>query len=297
MSNRFPFETAVIAGGGGAVGALLAHTLAAAGTRSLTLIDPRAQSPAVPGFRVLPDDVTHPSHEALRLISAADLVILALPEAAAHAAARQVLAHLKPDSLLVDTLSVKSRFALTLQSVPTAAELLGINPMFAPALGFRGRSLIAVPYAGARLAEAFLDCLAAQDCRVTRMGAEQHDLACASLQVATHAAVLGFGMALHASGVDAASLEAVMPPPHRTLLALLARVVSGEPEVYRDIQAANPFAAPMRARLLEAQRELQNIVDSDSADRFDALIMELRTVVAGTETDFATLCARLFAVE
>jgi prephenate dehydrogenase len=88
-----------------------------------------------------------------------------------------------------------------------------------------------------------------------------------------------------------------MPPPHRTLLALLARITAGDPEVYRDIQSANPYAARARMDLLDAHRRLERIIASDDPETFHRLIVELRSVLANGKTDYADLCARLFSVD
>jgi prephenate dehydrogenase len=284
----------VVVGGGGAVGSLLVRALAAGGA-SVAIMD-RRTSGCTPRGAAFEDDVRRPSTRSLERLGSSDLVVLAVPEEVAIAAVGAVLPCMRPGSLLVDTLSVKSRFAMASKAVPTEAERLGVNPMFAPGLGFAGRSVVAVPYAAGPLTAAFIDFIARQGSEVVRMGAEEHDRACAALQVATHAAVLTFGMALQATGYDLASAERIMPPPHRTLLALLGRILAADPEVYRDIQAANPHAAEMRARLREAHDRLEAIVGAGRAEPFDQLAGELRSLFSGAAVDYAKLCARLFEV-
>jgi prephenate dehydrogenase len=287
---------AVVVGGSGAVGALLVDSLVAAGVATLHVVDRR--SPASrSGVTPIHDDICRPSDSTLRLIETTELVILATPEQVAIEGVRAFLPRMKQGSLLVDTLSVKSRFAQALATVHRRAEVLGINPMFAPSLGFAGRSVVAVPYAAGDLAEAFLDFICSEGASVMRLNAEEHDRACAALQVATHAAVLSFGVALRAAGYDLAAVEKIAPPPHRTMLALLARILGADPEVYRDIQAANPFAAEMRAQLAAALRHLDEVVGSDDAEPFHRLIGELRSLFDDTSTNYAALCARLFEVD
>jgi prephenate dehydrogenase len=292
------FNQIVIAGGGGAVGTLFADALLAAGHPAATVIDRRSDA-AAPGRagRVLAGDVQHPTEEARALVRACDLLILATPEPVAIAAAGWMLPEMKRDSLAVETLSVKSRYAAAVATIDTRAELLGVNPMFAPGLGFAGRSVVAVPYRCGGLAQLLLDFIGAQGSDIVQLSADEHDRACAALQVATHASVLAFGMALSATGYDLAAAERIMPPPHRTLLALLARILSGDPEVYRDIQSANPYAGRVRLDLLEAHRRLERIVASDDPEPFHALVTDLRRLLVGARTDYPRLCARLFEVD
>ena len=296
MSGVPPFAGAVVVGGSGAVGALLVERLAAAGVPALHVVDRR--SPREPlHVSWMQDDICSPNQQTLHLIGSADLVILATPEEVAIASLKALLPQMKQGSLLVDTLSVKTRFAQALEGLATHAELLGINPMFAPSLGFAGRSVVAVPYSAGQQADAFLDFIRSQGSDVVHLSAEEHDRACAALQVATHAAVVSFGIALRAANYDLTSAARIAPPPHRTLLALLARIVSGDPEVYRDIQVANPFAAEMRAQLAAAHRHLDDVVGDGNAESFNQLIVDLRSIFADSNVDYARLCARLFEVD
>lgn len=300
MSLEAPFRSATIVGGSGRVGSLFVRALAAAGTRDLVVVDRREPAASHSGTATfLQGDIARATEGVLRRVGSCDLVILATPEPVAIEALDALLPSLKSGSLLVDTLSVKGRFAQALESPPTRAteaELLGVNPMFAPDLGFAGRSVIAVPYRAGPRAETFLAFVAAQGSEVVRLSVEAHDQACAALQVVTHASILAFGMALAAGGYDVAAVERIMPPPHRTMLALLARIVAADPEVYRDVQAANPAAARARADLVDAHRRLERIVGCDDPEPFHRLIGELRELFRDARTDYAGLCARLFEV-
>jgi len=82
---------------------------------------------------------------------------------------------------------------------------------------------------------------------------------------------------------------ALAPPPHLTLLALLARIASGEPETYREVQA-NPHAAQARAALATAATRL---LDADFGEQLSRARRRL-----GAEADaFERACERLFALE
>lgn len=296
MSFEPSFASAIIVGGSGAVGSLFANALARAGIRDLVLLDRRAPVTSSVASAFIEGDIVQPGPEIMRRVRSCDLLVLATPESVAVASLEALLPAMKPGSLLVDTLSVKGRYARALTTMAASAELLGVNPMFAPSLGFAGRSVVAVPYRSSALGDTFLGIIAAQGADVIRLDAESHDQACAALQVVTHASILAFGMALAAGGYDIAAAERIMPPPHRTLLALLARIVAAEPEVYRDIQAANPFAARARANLVDAQRRLERIVACDDPEAFRRLVEELRGIFGDAGTDYAGLCARLFDV-
>jgi prephenate dehydrogenase len=293
MPREAAFRNVAIIGGRGAVGRLFNEVLTASGAVTL-LLDNKPLPGDVPS-NVLAIDILNARAEALQPLSACDLVILATPEHVAIEALESIAGVVDPGALLVETLSVKTGFARQVSTTDIRCECLGVNPMFAPDLGFHGNSVIATPHRAGARSGPFQQLMSDHGARVVVMTPDDHDRACASLQVATHAAILGFGHALLAAGYDARVMTEIMPPPHRTLLALLSRLLAGEPAVYHDIQVANPHARMMREQLRQAQLELDSIVDA-GPEAFARELEALRGLLATSDLDFAALCARLFAV-
>src|SRR5262249_140874 len=219
----------------------------------------------------------------------ADIVVLAVPARVALDAVADVAAWMRRGTLLVDTVSVKTGIAAALAEHATRQEALSLHPLFAPELGFAGRAVAAVTVRGGPLGTAVLDAVRARGGVVTAVSAEEHDRATAATQALTHAAVLAFGLALEELGMTAEELVALAPPPHLTLLALLARIASGEPETYAEVQAT-PHAAGARAALAVAATEL---VDAD----FAPLLERARRRLSVEADAFERACERLFALE
>ena len=221
--------------------------------------------------------------------------MLAVPEQVALAA----LPSLRTSgALVVDTLSVKSRMDAAIADAGREGEFLGLNPMFRPSLGPRGRAVIAVPYVDGPQSARFLDIVRSWGASVAVMDADRHDRLAAATQVLTHASVLAFGVALAELGVSADELIAVAPPPHRTLLALLARIAGGEPEVYWDVQAGNPHAGATRKALFDATltgghggRDARRLHDADENRRGSAR-RSLRRIERGVPELVRSHCRR-----
>ncbi|HEX5145629.1 MAG TPA: prephenate dehydrogenase/arogenate dehydrogenase family protein, partial [Conexibacter sp.] len=244
-----------VVGGDGAVGRLLAGLLADAGGE-LTLVDVAPAAAGGPPARRVAADARRPSAALREALGAVDCAVLALPEAAALDALPHVLAALPAGALLADTLSVKTPYARAALAAGAPVELVSLNPMFAPALGFDGRAVLAVELAGGPRADALLALLRERAAVIALPDAAAHDRATAALQAAAHAAALGFGLALDALGSDLDALLPAAPPPFLALLALLARIASGSPATYGDIQRANPYAGQARAALADGLAQL-----------------------------------------
>ncbi|MFI9573468.1 prephenate dehydrogenase/arogenate dehydrogenase family protein [Microbispora rosea] len=313
----------VVVGGAGAVGGLFAEHLLRSGAEVL-VVDPApgaatgasaagsaraenvasqdvtAGSPAgaAPAgeARVLRGDITDIGPELAGEIGRADLVLLAVPEQVALAAVKQVAAAMRPGALLADTLSVKGPIAEEILAHAGDVEAAGLNPMFAPSLGFAGRPVAAVVVHDGPRARALLRLVESWGGRAVRLGAHEHDRLAAATQALTHAAVLSFGLALAGLGVGVAELAAVAPPPHATMLALLARIAGGTPEVYWDVQSANPQAAAARAALAEGVRTLAGLLDgrADGEAEFAAALGALRDLLGPDLGFYRDTCAEMF---
>ncbi len=252
-------RSAVVAGGRGAVGAMLTGLLRGSGVPT-TVIDLH------PGdHESITGDITKPDATVAETVGRAELVVLAIPEPVALRALDPLAGLVRPGAVLADTLSVKSRFAARLVGLPTGIEQVGLNPMFAPDLGMAGHTVAAVVTRGGPGTTALLQLVESWGARVVRCTPEEHDRTTAATQALTHAAVLSFGLALAHMGTDADQLAGTAPPPHLAMLALLARITGGSPEVYWDIQQANPFAAQARQALAEGLGTLAAAVESGEA--------------------------------
>ena len=284
-------RTVALIGGSGDVGRMLTTRLRADGNTVRTVdirFTDRSDADQVKG------DIIDPSPELRAVVQAADAVILAIPESVALESIPFLVSELPEHALLVDTLSVKSRFDVALRESALRGGAVGINPMFAPSLGPEGRPVAAVTYLDGPGVEWFLSALSGWGSSVVRLDAEHHDRLTAATQALTHAGVLAFGLALADLGVDGAELTAVGTPPHLVSLALLARVGGGVPEVYRDIQAGNPYAGDARRALAAALATLTDTVEQGSEDDFAALMSRATSPLGDRSEPLARLCADLF---
>jgi prephenate dehydrogenase len=286
----------VLVGGNGAVGRLFAGALAPV-AQELAVVDaaaePHPDVRALGAYHAL--DATQPSPTLDAALAGADCIVLALPETAALDALPHLLAAMPTDALLVDTLSVKTPFAQAALAARAPVELLSLNPMFAPSLGFAGRAVLAVELAPGPRSRALLALLRASTRVVTVPDAAAHDRATAALQVATHASVLSFGLALTQLEGDLDTLLSIAPPPFLALLALLARIASAQPETYADIQRANPFAAEARNALADALAELDEAAAETDAQRIEQLVVRAGALLDPHRDALAAQAAALLA--
>jgi 4-amino-4-deoxyprephenate dehydrogenase len=267
----------VVAGGSGAVGSLFAERLQESGN-DVVIVDVAAPGPAHRVTRFVRGDIGDPGAEVTNLVRAADAVLLSVPEPVALVAIHRLGGALQPDALIADTLSVKATVVPALRAAAIAAgeaEALSLNPMFAPSLGFAGHPVASVVVLDGQRGRALQDLIEQWGARVVTVTADQHDRVAAAAQALTHAAVIAFGAALAELDVDIADLDRMGPPPHTALLSLLARIASGAPEVYWDVQAANPHAPAARRALARGVSRLTDAVEDGDRAAFGDLLDRL----------------------
>jgi len=289
-------KNAIILGGAGQAGSLLIRSLLASGIEVIDVdLHPRAEE-RDPDRRYIQADASVCGPELAQAIHSSECVCICLPEQIAIDAAPAVVSAMSDGALWVDTLSVKGPIVRVLEPHAGRVEILSINPMFAPALGWAGHA-VAVVEAGHTdvRGRSFKELLVRWGASLQTVTAEEHDRLTAVLQVATHAAVLAFGSVLSKFDYDVKAALELATPPHRLLTALLYRVISQNPEVYWDIQAYHPHAAHVRQQMIVSLDSLQSMTDRSDIDGFKHLFENLRALLNPRGETLADLTKRLIA--
>jgi len=240
-------------------------------------------------------NVTDLNLESKQLIHRSDAIIFALPESVAVEAVDKVVAHMSKGTLLVDILSVKTEIVNRMRDVEKEIEKLSLHPMFAPSLGFEAQNVVVLDVDGREHANEFIKYLEKWGSRLTYMSAEQHDRSTACVQVAVHAAVISYGRALYKLNYKIDEVLPIATPPHKILLAMLARILDADSDIYWKIQKSNPFAESARTSLVEGAEELNELVEADDFDKFEFILDSIRDVIAEESEFLQKTCQDLYS--
>jgi prephenate dehydrogenase len=101
---------------------------------------------------------------------------------------------------------------------------------------------------------------------------EEHDKMSSIIQVATHAAIMAFGITLNNSEFSLTDLLKVSTPPFLSLSSLFGRIVSGNKNVYWSIQNENAYASDIRKALIKNLIALDESIDGKREEDFNELI-------------------------
>ena len=288
-------EHAVIVGGG-AIGTMFAGMMVGSGLYvvSVDRADPSAER-ELTGVTYMMGDIEVPDESIEKELACADMVMLALPEQVIRSSLGYVASEMRTGSLLVETSSVKSRVTTDMRALPGRIEAMGLNPMFSPSAGASGRPVAVVTTRDGQFGRGLVRLLTEWEMVPVPVEAEYHDRITAATQVATHVAVLTLGLTLIDLGVDIDDLSKLATPPHMALLALMGRIVSAAPEVYWDIQAANPRAPLARQLFSKNISELDALMAREEEDGFVESLDKIRRFLGSHTSDLDDVCVRIYS--
>lgn len=226
----------LLVGGAGRMGRLLGRFLARRGFEVLS-VDPAG----VPrGFR----------RGALADARDADVVLVASSLSSTAAALSAVLAE-RPRGLVFDVASVKAPVVpLLTRAVAEGIRAASVHPMFGPAVrSFRGRDLIVCDAGNVAAAREARRLFAGAGLAIRTMPLEEHDPWVAATLGLAHVVALASASTLVAFGVDAGDVAGRASTSFRSLVALISPILGQPSDLTHAIQAQNPHAAPVLARL------------------------------------------------
>jgi len=180
------------------------------------------------------------------------VVLLSVPISEMPTALAQVGPYLRPGAILMDVCSVKMMpVEWMLAAAPTEVEVIGAHPLFGPRSGRSGIAGLTVVLCPARttretLVRRFLEGLGL---KVVVTSPSDHDRQMAYAQALTHFVARG----LSAAGISDQELKT---PSYDRLLRVVEPLARENPKLFRELQQFNPFAAGVRASLLDALRHL-----------------------------------------
>ncbi|WP_339531022.1 prephenate dehydrogenase dimerization domain-containing protein [Pseudomonas mucidolens] len=282
-------DKVLILGGAGRVGQFLSKLLKPA-VGAHVLIDLVAPREAVE-YRVM-SALDLPTH-APDLLREASMLVFALPEDAALAALECLGKHCRAH-VVVNTCSVQVPFQSAMREILPSVTSVGINPMFSPSLDWRGRPVAMCEPSPSSAGEMLEALLASNGMNVRRLTPIDHDQIMALCQTLPHAAILIFALTLARSGCDLQSLDALAPPPMRTMLALVARMLQNDPQTYWDIQKYNAAAQDQRDQLNASLAQLSALSQQPTVSGFASELENVRLLLGEHAGPYGEACANLF---
>lgn len=231
--------------------------------------------------------------QAPALLREASMLVFALPEDAALEALDRLAAFCRA-RVVINTCSVQEPFQRAMRKLLPSVASVGINPMFSPSLDCRSRPVALCEPVASAAGEMLDSLLTSKGMNVRRLTPGDHDQIMALCQTLPHAAILAFAMTLARSSCDMQVLDALSPPPMKTMLALVARMLHNDPQTYWDIQKYNTGAQDQRDQLSGSLDRLDSLSRQPTVTAFARELEDVRLLLGDHAGTYGDTCANLF---
>jgi prephenate dehydrogenase len=215
------------------------------------------------GYEVIGSDKqTQPTNDDVCMKS--DVVIFSVPIMETPSIIESLLPHFRADQLLMDVTSIKQPAIEAMLKSP--AQVVGLHPMFRPNMPSVGQTIVFCP---ARLTSLEWDIwvtgmLKATGAQVKYSTAVEHDHYMETVQVDPHLGNLISALLITERMVSVEESLTFTSPFYRVVIALMGRLVGGNPDLYTSIIMGNPETLEMLNQKINIMMVLRKIiVDND----------------------------------
>lgn len=201
-----------------------------------------------------------------RLVRDSDVVLITVPIRDTVPLLRAIKGFLRQDQLLTDFTSIKSEPVSAMLESP--AMVIGCHPIFAPMADPSGQNVVLCPERPGGYLPWYRKFYEDHGMRVAEMTPRDHDQSMAFIQGLTHFLNIAFAGTLRGAGVDVQQLLQVCSPVYRIFFSMLCRILSGDAELYGQIQISNPANVPLLEEFLKNANSLMGLIEDENLEGF-----------------------------
>ena len=219
----------------------------------------------------------------------ADFVMISVPMKNAEEVAASAAPHVRKDALLFDINSLKTGICRVMEdSCP--GEVVGTHPMFGPTVEtLRGQKMVFCAVRAGVRSDWLRSTFREMGLDVVDSTPAEHDRMMAMVQVLTHFNKMILAESWRRSGVPVQETLHFVSPIYRLELAVTGRLFAQDPELYAEIEMANPYAEEMRSHLINAADELGNLLKSGDRHAFCDFFRNIQRYLHGFSEEAMSL--------
>ena len=198
------------------------------------------------------------------------VVVVAVPISVTQNVVAEVAPKLEKGVLLIDLCSVKEEVVRVMRETNSEAERASLHPLFGPgAHTLHGKDILSVPVKTGRVYKKLVERLKSLGAQVTEMKAEEHDKLMSVVQCMTHFTLLAY-LSAHDS-LKEFNRHSVRTPLFDSLVNSAKAILAGDSDLYGEIQVYNRYSRIVRARILEACRNLDTILTAGNVKNLEEI--------------------------
>ncbi len=205
-----------------------------------------------------------------------DVIVLCTPLDISPQVLEEMAAHVREGSVVIDICSVKTPICSTASRVlDPGVEYISAHPMFGPSVpNLEGQVVILVPVLKGDFLPCLEEFLERHQARTLVTTCEEHDYALSVVQCLTHFAYISVGATLKEIDFDIGRSRDYSSPVYELMVDMIGRILSGNPDMYAQIQISNPYSSDMEEVFIEKAKNLKEAVDSGDRTAFKEVMIE-----------------------
>ncbi len=212
-------------------------------------------------------------------VRTSDAIIVNVPIEDTASVIQQAAASCRPGQLLTDNTSVKQlQVEAMCAHAPPGVEVLGMHTVFGPHVeSVAGQNVVFTPTSRSEaMAEEFENVFYKHGARITRTTPLQHDRQMAFHQNLVHLCHVALADVLRAGFLRLEEVDRYCSPNSRASLATLGRMLSGNPELYAQIQQHNKEAPSLLRTYSDSIEKLVAGLESGNTQAFQKVVQEAK---------------------
>ncbi len=200
--------------------------------------------------------------------SRADVVIITVPINVTVDTIKKTGAFVKEDALLMDLTSLKKEPVKAMLSYSKAA-VIGMHPVFGPTVSsFKNQTFVLTPARPQNWLPWLENFLKKEGAKIKITTAEKHDSMMAVIQGMTHFSTLAVANAMKELGIDIKESLQYTSPIYKLRMDMVGRILNQDPNLYADIEIANPESKKTIKQYIKSAKKLQKIIKKKDRNAF-----------------------------
>ena len=197
------------------------------------------------------------------LVEASDVIITTVPIDKTTSLMENLAPNMRPEQLLSDFTSIKAEPLRAMLKSPSS--VIGCHPLFGPMPTAEGQNVVLCPERPGPWLGWYRDFFERHGMRVSEMTPAAHDEAMAFIQGLTHFINIVFARTLQTREADLKQILEICSPVYQLFFSIMCRILSGDSELYGQIQISNPNNPPVLGEFLKnAEGLLETIKEKDA---------------------------------
>jgi prephenate dehydrogenase len=208
------------------------------------------------------------------LMKKCNVVFFSVPISKTEQIVKQLAPLANTGTLLSDFTSLKEMpIKAMLKYSNPKIEVIGLHPMFGPAMAIKGENIIVVPGRGKKFIPWIKQVF--KGSKLIFSTGEEHDKTMTVVQCLVHFPSITTAMAMKRLKLNLAKVEKFSTPIYRERIETIRRVLSQTPELYGDIEMYNSHSKKAIDAFIQSNNELRAIIKGKRRAKFADLYKEL----------------------